>query len=174
MSSFKLVSDCWCLEITSGGSFIKRVLVDDSVVEALAEYRTWVRSFVGLARIARLPGSDEEPKIPLVGSGSDPRLPITAHRVRVVLRNVVAETIDRLQQAGDTTLAQSLEAFKQHRTTAEDVVREIAREQRAASDIVTMTQRFHWVQDCPPGPVYISRAGQSGRFLAGNRGEHVE
>lgn len=160
MSSFQQVSNRWYIDIASVGGFTKRVWVDDSVVQALAQYRTWARSFVGLAKISTLPSCGEEPRIPLVGSASDPRLPVTAHRVRVVLRSVVTETIDRLEQAGDTTLAQSLEAFKQHRTTTDDVAREIAQEQRAAGDIVAMTKRFHWVQDCPPGPIYIPRAGQ--------------
>lgn len=174
MSSLKHVSDRWCIDITSVGGLTKRVLVDEHVVEAFAEYRTWVRSFVGLTRIARLPGSDDEPKIPLVGSISDPRLPIMPHRVSLVLRRVVAETITRLQEAGEATLAQSLETFKPRQTTADEVVREIARKQRAAGDTAEMTKRFHWVQDCPPGPVYISRAERSGRLVAGNRSERVD
>lgn len=168
MSSFKLVSDRWCIENTSAEGFTKRMLVDDAVVDALAEYRTWLRSFVEFAGIGRLPGTGGEPEVPLVGSTLDPRLPVTTHWVRAVLRSVVEETIVRLQRAGNPALAQSLEGFRQRRATAEEVVRDFSREQHAAGDFVAMTQRFHWVQDCPPGPVYVSRAVQSSRLLAGN------
>lgn len=157
MSSFKLVSDRWCIEVASAGNATKRILIDDSVVDGLIEYRTWVRSFAGLGRVTRVPGQGEEPQLPLIGSTSDPQNPIRAHRVRKVLREVVAETISRLQHSGDSALVKSLESFKIRRTTAEDIAQEIAKEQRVDGDLIVMTQRFHWVQDCPPGPNYVAR-----------------
>jgi hypothetical protein len=54
------------------------------------------------------------------------------------------------------------------------VAREIAPEQHAAGDIVAMTKRFHWVQDCPPGPVYIPRAGQRNWRTGTDRVEPVD
>ncbi len=171
MSAFKLVSDRWCIEVTSAGEATKRVLVEDSVVDAVVEYRSWVRSFEGLAGVTMLPGNGGGPDLPLVGSTRDPRLPVATNRIRKLLREVVDETIDRLRQSGDATIVKSLEPFRIRRTTSEDIAREHAREQRVSSDLVTMAQRFHWVDDCPAGPQYIARESQTSRQLAGNGGE---
>ena len=173
MSSLKHVSDRWCIDITSVGGLTKRVLVDELVVEAFSEYRTWVRSFVGLARNARLPGSDDEPKIPLVGSISDPRLSIMPHRVRIVEARCCGNdhSSSRGWRSYACPVVGDFQAAPNHRrrSGSRGCSKATGRRRHCRSD-----KTLPLGAGLPPGPVYISRAERIGRLVAGNRSEGVD